>query len=187
MTTPDQLAHDIDQTRGSLRNNVDQLRSTTSPSTFLGRRVDKIKDSASSAKERLMGSASASGDKASSAASSAKGAMSSVKDASTPSAVRAKTEGNPLAAGLIAFGVGWMLSALVPATGVERDAAQQLEDNAGPIVEPLKQSAQEVTENLQEPVQQSMNELKSTATDAANKTTEHAKSAAADVQAPLTK
>jgi ElaB/YqjD/DUF883 family membrane-anchored ribosome-binding protein len=181
MTTPDQIAHDIDQTRGSLRSNVEQLRSSTSPSSFLGRRVDKIKDSASSAKDRLMGSASNAPGAASSAASSAKDAA-----GAAPGAVRAKTEGNPLAAGLIAFGVGWMLSALVPASGVERQAAQQLEDNAGPVVEPLKQSAQEVAGNLQEPVQQSIEDVKSTASDAANRTTEHAKSAAADVHEPLT-
>ena len=92
-----------------------------------------------------MGTAS---DKASSVASS-------VGDAATgaPSAARQKTQGNPLAAGLIAFGAGWLISSLLPATEKEKQAASTVKDKASEhsdtLTAPLKEAAGTAKENLQ--------------------------------------
>jgi hypothetical protein len=192
MSNPDQIERDVAQTRTSLSNDVARLNDRVSPSKFVGRRTDKIKDSAASIKNRLMGSSDSAGE---AAADKMNSALSKVSDASdgmaakvgdaaggAPQALRQQTQGNPIAAGLIAFGVGWLLSSLVPATQVEQAAAKQVEDNAGGLIDPLKESAQEVAGNLQQPLQDSAEQLKQTATNAADKTTEHAKSAAADVK-----
>ena len=45
--------------------------------------------------------------------------------------IRQKSEGNPLAAGLIAFGVGWLASSLIPATRREQQVASQVKEKAG--------------------------------------------------------
>jgi hypothetical protein len=193
MTKPDQIEHDVTQTRTSLAENVSQLSDKVSPSKYAGRRIDRMKDSAGSIKDKLMGAsgdaASGASDKATSVADKASSAASSAKDAASaaPGMISDKTQGNPIAAGLIAFGVGWLLSSIAPATNAEKKTAKRVEDNAGGIVEPLKQSAQEVATNLQEPLQQSAEAVKSTATDAAADTADKAKSAAADVQEPLKK
>ncbi len=197
MSNPDQLERDIDKTRTSLSSNVDRLNDKASPSKVVGRRMDKMKNSAGSIKEKVMGYADNSdgsrsdalGSAASSAQDAANAAASKIGDAagSAPQAVRDQAQGNPLAAGVIAFGVGWLLSALVPVSAPEQQAAKKLEANSAGLVEPLKQSAQQVAGNLKEPLQQSAATLKDTASDAASKTADHAKSATDDVrdQSPL--
>jgi hypothetical protein len=180
MSTPQQIQNDIERTRHSLSTDVDRLTDKVSPARVVGRRVDTIKGTATSVRERVMGTSSAAasglGDAASSLADTASGA---------PQAVRTQTQGNPLAAGLIAFGVGWLASSLVPATQREQDLARAAQEKATELAEPLKQSAQEVASNMQQPLQHAAEEIKSTATEAASETADHARSAAADVRQPL--
>lgn len=192
MSNPDQLESDIGQTRESLRKDMNRLNDRVSPQRLVSSRRERIKNTADSVKGRLMGSADdpgqAASDKMGSAAASAKNATNSaagkLSDAagSAPQAIRENTQGNPVAAGLIAFGAGWLLSSLLPASQAEKDAAQQVEENAGVVVDPLKESAKEAASNLQQPLQDSADSLKRTATDAADRTTDHAKSAASDVK-----
>ena len=44
--------------------------------------------------------------------------------------VREQAEGNPLAAGLVAFGVGWLVSSLLPASEAEQRAARRAVETA---------------------------------------------------------
>ena len=197
MSSPEEIQRDIERTRVSLSADVNRLNEKVSPAKVVGRRVDRVKGTATSVKDRVMGSADdgtglrAAGDTVSSGASSAKNAVSSAASgvgdaaAAAPQTVRRQTQGNPLAAGVIAFGIGWLLSSLPPATQREQDVAELAEEKAKELAEPLKDTAQEVAGNLQEPLQHSVEQVKSAATDAAAQTAEHAKSAAADVKEPL--
>lgn len=197
MSSPEEIQAEIEQTRSSLSENVDRLGDKVSPSKAVGRRVDKVRDSVSGVRDKVMGSAGDGGGMKSamssakgtlgSASSSVSDAASSVTDAASnaPHAVRRQTQGNPLAAGLIAFGVGWMLSSLAPATSAEKQVAAKVEDKAGELAEPLKQQAQEMAGELKEPLQQATEQIKSTASDAASETADQAKSAVADVKEPL--
>ena len=45
--------------------------------------------------------------------------------------MKRKTQGNPLAAGVIAFGLGMLVSSLIPSAEKERDAVSRLQDNLG--------------------------------------------------------
>jgi hypothetical protein len=208
MSSPEEIQRDIERTRASLSTDVNRLNEKVSPARVVGRRVDRIKGTATSVKERVMGSADdgtglrAAGDSVSTGASSAKdtvnsalstagdaasSAVSTVGDAASaaPQTVRRQTQGNPLAAGVIAFGLGWLLSSLPPASQQEQQVAGRAEDKAKELAEPLKEKAQEVAGNLQEPLRHSVEQVKSTATDAAAQTAEQARSAAADVKEPL--
>ncbi|MDT4977791.1 MAG: hypothetical protein QOG98_3549 [Pseudonocardiales bacterium] len=197
MSSPEEIQRDIERTRVSLSADVNRLNEKVSPAKVVGRRVDRVKGTATSVKDRVMGSADdgtglrAAGDTVSSGASSAKDAVSSAASgvgdaaAAAPQTVRRQTQGNPLAAGVIAFGIGWLLSSLPPATQREQDVAELAEEKAKELAEPLKDTAQEVAGNLQEPLQHSVEQVKSAATDAAAQTAEQAKSAAADVKEPL--
>lgn len=84
-----------------------------------------------------------------------------------------------MAAAVIAFGTGWLLSSLLPSSAVEQDAAQKVEAAVGG---PLKDSVQEVAGNLQQPLQETAQSLTQTATDAATKTADQAKAAASGVK-----
>lgn len=88
-----------------------------------------------------------------------------------PHKVRRGTRGNPLAAGLIAFGLGALVGGLAPATRQERRAVAELKDRAEPMVEQAKQQAQavaqDVKENLDGPVKEAVQNVKESATDSA--------------------
>jgi len=99
-----------------------------------------------------------------------------------PNAVARKAQGSPIAAGLIAFGAGLLVSSLLPASRAEQQAAQAVKDTAEPMVNDLTESAKQVAGNLKEPAQQAIEEVKSTATDAADTVREDATSAIDDVK-----
>jgi hypothetical protein len=130
-----------------------------------------VSDAASSAAETIS-------DTASSAAAA-------VQEA--PQAVRRQTQGNPLAAGLIAFGAGWLVSSLLPASRQEQRLAQQTTEKAAEVGRPLadkaREAAMEVKDNLQEPAQQAVASVKDTATEAGRTVVDEGKSAAQDAHA----
>ena len=121
---------------------------------------------ASNAAGSVQGAASSAADSVQSAASTAVGAVQQA-----PDAVIRQTQGNPLAAGLIAFGVGWLVSSLLPASEKEKQLAQQAEtavkEHKDALLEPAKQAAQEIGEQLKPAAQQAVESVKSTAQDAA--------------------
>ncbi|HEY2272322.1 MAG TPA: DUF3618 domain-containing protein [Jatrophihabitantaceae bacterium] len=186
MTTPDQIQSDIERTRSQLSSDVDRLNEKVSPGKVMNRRVHDVKNHANSLRDRVMGSADdnsglrGAGDSISSGASSVASAASDA-----PQAVRRQAQGNPLAAGLIAFGVGWLLSSLAPATEAEQQLATQAESKAQDLAEPLKQAGQELADDLKQPLQESVEQIKQTAADAGQQTADQAKSAADDVKAPM--
>jgi gas vesicle protein len=98
-----------------------------------------------------------------------------------PQELRRGTEGNPLAAGLIAFGAGWLLSSIAPASKPEQQAADWMREHAEPLTEQAGQLAQELKENLREPAKHAAESVTSTASDAASTVTDEARSAAGDV------
>lgn len=127
-------------------------------------------------------------DAASSAAATVSGVGSTVSDAvqDAPRAARRGTQGNPLAAGLIAFGAGWLVSSLLPASRREQQLAEQARDRAGeygqPLADKAKQVAAEVRDNLEEPARQAVETVRSSASDAGRTVADEGRSAAQDVQ-----
>jgi hypothetical protein len=99
-----------------------------------------------------------------------------------PQAVASKTQGSPVAAGVIAFGVGLLAASLIPESDVERRAVRQLSDNAGELVdrvrEPLVESAQQVKDEMSGPVREAVGQVKETAVMAAERTAGEARSEA---------
>jgi hypothetical protein len=109
--------------------------------------------------------------------SSAAGAVSDAKDK-----VQAKAEGNPLAVGLIAFGVGLLAASLIPASTKEKDVASDLKEKAQPLVEKVTDAAKEVGQNLKEPAQEAAAAVKDAATGAVGNVKSEATSAAGEVK-----
>jgi cell division septum initiation protein DivIVA len=192
---PDQIRGDIEQTQQNLSANIDALAEKVSPSRIVERRVEQTRSAMTSVKDRIMGSAaettSTVSGTASSAAASAKDTLaakaSSAADmaSSAPEQARQRTRGNPLAAGLVAFGAGWLLSSLLPATEPEQQAAAQVKDLAmekgRPVAQDLGQAGQEAAQSLRESAQQRAQSVKETATDAASTVAGEAQSQASDV------
>ncbi len=98
---------------------------------------------------------------------------------SAPSTVKSQASGNPLAAGLIAMGVGWLVGSLLPASQAEQHAASQVKETATPMV---TDAAKSVADNLREPAKEAVQAVNETATDAASTVKEEGASAAQDVK-----
>ena len=197
--TPEELKREIEQTRRELSYDVDALNEKVSPSRIVGRKMDSTRSTVTSVRERIMGTASSGtssmssaktsiGDTANSATSSVSSTASSVGSAITgsPDAARQRTQGNPLAAGLIAFGAGWLISSVLPTSKAEQEAVDALQEKASDLAEPVKeqaqQMAQEMAGNLQEPAQEAMQQIKETAADAAGTVKSEGQTAAQEVK-----
>ena len=142
-----------------------------------GQAADRVSGTASSAASSVQDVASTAAGAVQDAASSAAGA---VQEA--PQAIRRQARGNPLAAGLIAFGAGWLVSSLLPASRREQELADQAKGVAQERVQPvLQQVASEVGDNLREPAQQAVESVKVTTQDAGQITADEGRAAAQDV------
>jgi ElaB/YqjD/DUF883 family membrane-anchored ribosome-binding protein len=206
MTTsndPEAIRRQIEQTQRELSYDVDALNEKVNPSRVMDRRVSAAKGRFGRVRERVMGSAhdtrataqyrtqNAAGtvqDRAQDAAESVQGAAQQAAHAvqQAPDTIVRQAQGNPLAAGLIAFGVGWLVSSLLPASERERQLAEQAEsavrEHKDELLAPAKQAAQEVGEQLRPAAEQAVQEVKTTAQDAAQTVKQEGQSAAQDVQ-----
>ncbi len=206
MTTsndPDEIRADIERTRAALSNDVDELAETVNPKNVAQRQVDKVKEAASNVKERVMGSddddysgsaagtgpssasakdavadrAYAARDTVSERASEARGAVSRA-----PMTVKQKAQGNPLAAGVIAFGLGMLVSSLIPATEKERQAVSQLQENLEPVRQKASEVARDIGESLKPAAQEAAQSVKLAATEGAENLKQEGAAAAAEVK-----
>jgi hypothetical protein len=150
--------------------------------------VGTASDKASSAREAVSDKAYAArdavGDKAYAARDTVSEKASEARDAVSraPATVKRKAQGNPLAAGVIAFGIGMLVSSLIPSTEKERQAVSQLQENLEPVKEKASEVAQEVAENLKEPAQQAAQSVKAAATEGAENVRQEGAAAAAEVK-----
>lgn len=162
---PDAIRADIEATRARLGTNVDAVADKVTPSNIVQRQGDKVKDAVFGVKEKVMGTAEHATDRVHSGTGSAGSHLSDAGSAigDTPRQVRAKTQGNPLAAGLIAFGAGMLFSSLIPASEKEREAADALKTKAEPLTTELTEAAKDIAEGLKAPAQEAMENVKATA------------------------
>jgi hypothetical protein len=66
----------------------------------------------------------------------------------SPAAIRRQASGNPLAVGLIAVGIGWLVGSLLPASGAGEQAATKFREAAAPAVtDAAKQAAPKTLPN----------------------------------------
>lgn len=180
---PEVLRAQIAQTRANLSRDVNALGEAVSPSNVARRQAEKVTDSVRGAgrslKEKVMGSddpydtspgvteraqwaAEDAGHAVADAAGSARDAV-----ASAPSAARRRTQGNPLAAGLIALGAGWLIGSLLPASQKERELAvtakEQAQEHGQPVVDEVRSMAQEIVDDVRPQAEQAVDDVKDTA------------------------
>ena len=174
---PEQIRRDIERTRTELSENVNALGDKVNPGSIAKRQVGRVRGAATSVKDAVLGSASDAADTGQRVAGSIEDTVSDV-----PTAVARKAQGSPIAAGLIAFGAGLLVSSMLPASRAEQQAAQAVKETAQPLDDDLADTAKEMAGNLQEPAQQAQEGVKATAADATDTVREEAASAAADLQ-----
>jgi Protein of unknown function (DUF3618) len=196
MTTsndPDEIRADIERTRAALSDNVDDLAESVKPKNVAGRQVGKVKEAASNIKDRVMGSedddysgsaVGTVGDQASSAKDTVGEKASDAREAvrQAPSRMKRRAQGNPLAAGMIAFGLGMLVSSLIPSSEKEREAVSQLQDNLEPVKEKASEVARDIGEGLKPAAQEAAESVRTTAQEGAEHVKQEGQSATADVK-----
>ena len=200
---PDVIRQQIEDTRSNLSYDVDALNEKVNPTRVVDRRVGKAKSSVSGLKDKVFGAAHDQGQHAGSLASSAGGSIQgaassaggSIQGAASqaagavqhaPDAIQRQTQGNPLAAGVIAFGVGWLVSSLLPTSQKEKQLASQAEsafnEHKQPLIDQAKNVAQDIGDQLKPAAQDAVESVKSTAQDGVQAVKSEGQSAAQDVQ-----
>jgi uncharacterized protein YjbJ (UPF0337 family) len=194
---PEVLRAEIARTRAELSDNVDTLTDTANPKNVANRQVDKVKSAARGVREHLMGApddpsdSGTLGERADTVKGTASGVLGSAQDRASgaldtvsdaPSQVQRKTRGNPLAAGLIAFGIGYLISSAIPSSEKEQEAASRLQEKAAPLTDKVRDAASDVADRLREPAQEAAASIKDTATDAVANVKDQGTTAKDDVQ-----
>jgi hypothetical protein len=194
--TEEQLTGQIAGTRQDLSRNVDALYDKVSPGRIVERRKEAVRGRVASLKDSVMGSAGNAGESAQGAAGSVKDSASGAASAvagtaqSAVGTIERQTQGAPLAAGMVAFGAGMIVSALIPASQKEAQAAHQLTEAVkdSSLVDEAKSAGQQIGQNLKESATDAVQEVKASAQDSAATVKDEGQSAAQTVkdQAPGT-
>ncbi|WP_369132165.1 DUF3618 domain-containing protein [Modestobacter sp. I12A-02662] len=200
---PEVIRRQIEETRSNLSYDVDALNEKVNPTRVVDRRVGRAKSTVSGLKDRVFGAAHDTGQRASGTTSNVAGsvqgaastasenvsnAASTAMDAvqSAPQTIQRQAQGNPLAAGVIAFGVGWLVSSLLPTSEKEKQLASQAEsavrEHSQPLVDQAKNVAQEIGDNLKPAAQDAVQSVKETAQEGVQTVKSEGQSAAQDVQ-----
>jgi ElaB/YqjD/DUF883 family membrane-anchored ribosome-binding protein len=149
-----EVRRDIERIRAELDQTLDQLGDHVRPSQIAKRRTRRMREGLQGVRQRIMGSTSHAASDAADGVRRAGDQMTEVTGEVTerarhaPEMVAESTRGNPLVAGVVAFGIGMLLGSLAPATEMEREAGAKLVEP----LEPVKQKAMESAEALKSDV-----------------------------------
>ncbi|MEU9509000.1 DUF3618 domain-containing protein [Micromonospora sp. NPDC048170] len=214
---PDRIRWEIENTRNELSSDVDALADRVNPRRIAGERVGQTRGVLTRAREKVMGvqpdghgagqrMPQAAGQRMSYAAESTRALGEQSREQMSHAAVsvrdearslgqqsRRQAEGNPLAAGLIAFGAGLLVSSLIPPSRPERQLAgqargmvsehsDQLRAQAGQLREQASHVGHEMRDNLREPAQQAAESVRSTAAGGASAVREQGRAATHQMQ-----
>ena len=171
--SPEELKDNIESTRGELGETLDAIGDRVSPGRVIERRKNRVRASVMGLRDRVMGTAQGTVDTAKEHLTST---AESVRDA--PEAGLQQTQGHPMVAGALAFGIGFLMAAVIPKTEAEEHAAPRLAETIEPLKEELTQAGQQVVQELREPAQQAAGELKETAAAGAQQLKEQARQGA---------
>ena len=173
---PDAIRAEIEATRRNLSGDVDALADKVTPSKIVDRQTRKVKGAWHSLSDRVMGTADDVGSNVHGAVSDA---GSSVADAGRT--VVNKAQGNPLAVGLIAFGVGALVASLIPASSKEKELASSAKDAAQPLLQEAAEVGKQVANDLKEPAQRAVQSVKETAQEGVSTVKDEATDRASEV------
>ena len=183
-----ELRQDIERIREDLDTTLDALGERVSPRRIARRRTAAVRSRATRVRTAVMGSTQESGsamtDQARHAAGSAKESAQQVAGRAAddvraaPETIQQQTQGNPLAAGLIAFGAGLLVATLFPPSEAEQRAAGTVQARVEPLKDQALEAGREVKDHLQESARESAQQVKETATEATQEVKQQAQSSA---------
>jgi uncharacterized protein YjbJ (UPF0337 family) len=187
-TRADELKSDLERQRDALGEDLEAVGDRVSPGRMVERRKAAFRQRFDRLRGRVMGTAdsgrSGMADAAGTTTEKAGEATQAVKDrlSDAPQAVGSATEGNPLAAGVIAFGAGLLVASLVPPSRPEHRAAEQLKPVLDGAKDEARSVAQEATEHLRPQAEDAVAQVREQASSAAETVKEEAGRASQEVR-----
>ena len=194
--TAEDLRRQLDEQRAEIGDDLVAIGDRVSPKRNVERRTAAVKGKFSSARDAVMGAKdSVTGsvsDTASSVGDAASGAADQVRRG--PEMAKQQAQGNPLAAGLVAFGGGVILASVLPSSRREQQlvtdkvqpqleqAASHVGEVAQDAVEEIKPAAQDAVTELKDEAQQAVADVKGEASSAAGEVADGAKQEASDLR-----
>lgn len=174
----DEMRARIEQQRAEIGHTVDQIGNRVNPSHIVARRQDRMRRRLTVWRDNVFGndepdfppprgdrhrfeepeSGSGVRDRMGDAASTAQEA---------PETVRRQTRGNPLAAGAIALGAGWLIGSMLPESRTERRAVQRVEPQLQQAASEVQDEARGLADDLKEPAKDAATRVKESGTSAA--------------------
>ena len=191
--TEDQLRRDAQLHREQMGDTLEAIGDRLSPERIVERRKEAVGQRLRSVKEAVMGSPDydehgGNGDcligRAQSVASSAGGAVQTATEQvqQAPQAIAAQARGNPIAAGIVAFGIGALFATVLPKSQAEQrlvdDARTQLQSAA----QELKEVGRAVASDAKERSASAFEEVKAASTSAAESVQEQARGSVEHLQ-----
>lgn len=180
----EELASQIEDTRGRMASDLDTLQDRVSPSAIIERRKHAVRSRFGSMKNKVMGTAHSAAD----AVPSGTAAASTVTDTASDlaSGAQERFEGAPLAAGLVAFGAGLVVASLVPSTRVEAEAAHQVVETAKehgqPLVDQARAAGEELMSGAKDNAAQAAQQVRDSAQESMDRVKEEGATAGATVK-----
>lgn len=186
--TADELKQQLETQREEVGRDLVVIGDRISPSRMAGRGQARMRRRMGRVRDRVMGTVDSGrtmvGDTTSGMGDTASGLADSARQA--PQQVTERVEGNPLAAGLVAFGIGLLAGSMLPGTRREQELAQQAQPRLEQVAADAADTAREIVEDLRPAAQEEMGALKEEARDAAQATTSTAKDHAQQARSEMT-
>lgn len=180
---PDELRQQIDEHRAEISGTVTEIENRVRPSRIAARRTDAVKQRMSGWKDAVFGGSDDGWDRQGavgtqdSLADRASGIASDAADTIRhgPELARRQTRGNPLAAGAVALGAGWLVAGLMPESRQERKLVARAEPKLAEAVATAKSEGESLVSELKEPAKEAAEQMQHSAKDAASEVAHHAK------------
>ena len=172
---------------------MDQIGDRVSPRRMVRRRAARVRVSMRNVRESVMGTVEEvdPGGAADSVREGAQRASRRVGEAAgsladearaAPELARAQAQGNPLVAGLVAFGGGMILASALPPTESERQAAERILEGLEPLKEQAVSAGRSVAGELQQSAQARAEQVRRRATAGAERVRSEAQSSAEEAK-----
>jgi ElaB/YqjD/DUF883 family membrane-anchored ribosome-binding protein len=172
---------EIDRTRADMGRTLERIEDRVSPTRIKERQTDRLRSRWSRTKDRVMGSDPESASVRDHMGDASGRVSDTVQEA--PERLEHATRGNPIAAGLIAAGLGALAGSLLPTSEPERELGSKLRDELEePVRSELQHAGEEVRDDLRQDAQHSAEAIRSTAQGSVERTRSDAERSARRVK-----
>lgn len=182
--TETELKREADMQRARMGETLEAIGDRLSPPRMVERRKAAVGQTFRNMKERVMGSptyeepmterlSNRAGDAMSSASDTMQSAAQKVQHA--PEAIADQARGNPIAAGVIAFGAGMLLATVFPESSTEQRLVSQAKPQLQRAAEEAKNMGRDVASDARDEAQRATEAVKSAGSDAAQNVRDQAR------------